>query len=379
MFEYHIIVGESTPQAGGMCAHMTLLADGLADKFADVHVWSPSLTELSCRSPAVTHHKTLGRLSLSGFRRTGKLLNRFPKPRRLLVYWVPHAYGCKSMNVPFCLWIWFRSAWHGDRVEPMVQECFLDFTRRSWRQSAAALIHRVMTIILLNAAHYVWVALSTYEARLRPYALGRRVPFGWLPVPSNVAVIESPEAVAQIRKRLAPHGILIGHFGTFGRSITELVERIVPVLLHELDSSLVLLGSGGEAFRDRLLQLNPDLAGRIHSTGYLDDASLSPYLSACDLMIQPYPDGITARRGSALAPLAHGCPIITNSTDRTEPLWSETGSVVLTPLSGGAFLEAVRRLQDDPSERSRVSAAARQTYQTYFEPTHMITTIQHAR
>jgi glycosyltransferase involved in cell wall biosynthesis len=333
------------------------------------------LTALSCQSSGVTIHKTLGRLSLRDFCRTGKWLKRFAKPRRLLVYWVPHAYGYKSMNVPFCLWIWFRSAWHRDRVELMVQECFLDFTRRSWRQSAAALVHRVMTIILLNAADYAWVALSTYEARLRPYTLGRRVPFRWLPVPSNVAVIESPEAVSRIRQRLAPHGILIGHFGTFGRNITELVETIVPVLLHELDSSLVLLGSGSEAFRDRLRQLNPDLAERIHATGYLDDASLSCYLSACDLMIQPYPDGLTARRGSALAPLAHGCPIITNSTDRTEPLWSETGSVVLSSLSGGAFLEAARRLREDSRERSRVSAAARQTYRTYFEPAHMISTI----
>src|ERR1700733_8454442 len=187
----HILVGDSTPQTGGMCAHMTLLADGLANQSQQVHVWSPDLTQLACRSD-VTVHKTLGRLSFRDFRRTGRLLNSFSKPRRLLVYWVPHAYGYKSMNLPFCLWIWLRSAWRRDRIELMVQECFLSFTRRSWKQNAAALVHRVMTVILLSSADHVWIALSGYENMLRHFTLGRRVGFSWLPVPSNVEVHHDP-------------------------------------------------------------------------------------------------------------------------------------------------------------------------------------------
>jgi hypothetical protein len=92
-------------------------------------------------------------------------------------------------------------------------------------------------------------------------------------------------------------------------------------------------------------------------------------------MIQPYPDGLTARRGSALAPLAHGRPIVTNASGPTEPLWSETESVVLAELTPQAFLEAVRRLETDPAERARVGAAAREVYQRYFEPAHMVETI----
>lgn len=353
---------------------MSLLAEGLAEK-SEVHVWQPQNTELGTRCAAVQIHRTLGKLSIGDYGRTGRALDAFPAPRRLLVYWVPHAYGYKSMNVPFCFWIWVRSAWHKDRVELMVQECFHSFKRGAWRQNVAAAVHRAMVMMLLRAASQVWIALPVYESMLRPFALGRNVSFGWLPVPSNVAVVEDPAAVARIRAELAPSGFLIGHFGTFGSLITELLENLAPPLLRGVDASLVLLGTGSEKFRERLVRLHPDLADRIHATGYMTDAALSSYLTACDLMIQPYPDGITARRGSTLAPLAHGRPIVTNVSEQTEPLWRETGAVVLAELSAEGVLDAVKKLRNDPAARARVAAAARATYQRYFEPAHMIETI----
>lgn len=353
---------------------MSLLADGLAQT-SEVHVWQPQNTELGARCPTVQIHKTLGTLSIPDYWRTERAMRAFPAPRRLLVYWVPHAYGYKSMNVPFCFWIWVRSAWHKDRVELMVQECFHSFKKGAWKQNIAALVHRVMIMLLLRAASQVWIALPVYENMLRPFTLGRNVSFGWLPVPSNVAVIDDPAAVARIRAELAPSGFLIGHFGTFGSLITELLEALVPTLLRGVDASLVLLGTGSDKFRERLARLYPDLTERMHATGYMTDAALSSYLSACDVMIQPYPDGITARRGSTLAPLAHGRPIVTNVSEQTEPLWRDTGAVVLAALTPEAVLEAVQTLRHDPAARARVGTAARQTYQHYFDPAHMIETV----
>ena len=359
-----------------MCRHMEMLADGLADQSHSVHVWSPQGTDLGCESAGVQVHKTLGNFSVGDLGETGRMLNSFPSPRRILVYWVPHAYGYKSMNLAFCLWLWFRSAWRNDRVELMVQECFFSFTRRSWRQNVVAVVHRLMTMILLRAADQVWVALPGYEGLLKPFTLGRRVSFSWLPVPANVDVVRDAAKVAKIRAELAPSRFLIGHFGTFGAPITDLLEKIVPFLLRGTDASLILLGSGGKEFRESLIRLHPDLASRLHATGYLDDAALSCFLSACDVMIQPYPDGLTARRGSALAPLAHGRPVISNATALTEALWQQTGAVVFAPAAGDGFLNAVRSLRQDAAEYERVSAAARETYVRYFEPSHMVQIIR---
>jgi glycosyltransferase involved in cell wall biosynthesis len=357
-----------------MCAHAALIADGLAVT-EDVHAWLANGTELKT-SEAVTTHNTLGRLSVRDLVRTGRLLNRFQQPRRLLIYWVPHAFGYKSMNVQFCLWLWVRSVWHQDRVELLVQECFLDFVKHSWRQNAAAFVHRIMTIILLLAAHRVWGAMPCYEDVLRRYALGRHFRFDWLPVPSNVEVVQDSIEVAAVRKRFAARGFLIGHFGTYGRNITELLELVVPELLRNVDSTLLLLGAGSQDFRERLCRLCPDLAARIHATGYQDDPTLSAHLSACDVMIQPYPDGVTARRGSTLAPMAHGRPVVTNATARTELLWKETGAVILAPMTSAGFLHAVIALKEDARERSRAGTAARETYLQYFEPARMLNALR---
>ena len=373
---YHIIIGESTPQSGGMCAHVALIADGLAEAGSEVHIWSPLATVLNCQSPAVQIHKIMGHLSPRDFVRAGRFLNDFAAPRRLLVYWVPHAYGPKAINFSICFWLWMRAAWRGDSVEPMVQECFVPFSKTSWKQSGLALVHRLMSVILLRAVRQVWIALPGYDEWLRPYALGRRIRFTWLPVPSNVAVVPDEAKVKEIRGRLAPGGVLLGHFGTFGRAITDLLEPVIPALLDSADTSFVLLGSKGEGFLNRLVQRYPQLNGRVHATGYLDDSILSSYLSACDFMIQPYPDGLTARRGSALAPLAHGRPVVTNTTSRTEALWAETRSVVFAPLSPSGFSQAVRELKQNPQELKRVSAAAKETYGRYFQSGHMIKALQ---
>src|ERR1700687_4819120 len=92
-------------------------------------------------------HRELGSLSQGDLRRVGAQLNRFPAPRRILVQWVPHGFGYRSMNLPFTLWLWHRARNRGDKIEIMVHEAFLAF-EGTWRQRAAALVHRLMTIII---------------------------------------------------------------------------------------------------------------------------------------------------------------------------------------------------------------------------------------
>ena len=81
---------------------------------------------------------------LTDLRRVGGMLDAFPGPRRILVQWVPTGYGYKSMNLPFCWWLRNRAARHGDRVEIMLHEPFLDLRTGSLRGRAVALVHRLL-------------------------------------------------------------------------------------------------------------------------------------------------------------------------------------------------------------------------------------------
>src|SRR5438067_11743823 len=113
----------------------------------------------------------------------------------------------------------------------MVHEPYLTFGGGSWKQSAVAFVHRLMTIAIMNAASCVWMSIPAWEARLLPYTLGKRIPFIWLPIPSNVPVIRDPAGVSAARNHYARNGtLLVGHFGTGERNIRSLLIAATSLL-----------------------------------------------------------------------------------------------------------------------------------------------------
>ncbi len=365
---WHIISCEYPPQSGGVSDYAHLVAGALAAAQDEVHVWCPGSTSKIPETPGVNVHSVMGKFTLRDLRNTGRLLSVFPKPRRLLVQWVPHGYGYKALNLPFCLWLLYRSARYGDYIDLMVHEPFLDFTKRSWRQSVAAFVQRLMTIILLRAAGHVWVSTPTWTKRLRPYSLLRRHTFDWLPVISNVPVLDDPAAVAALRDHYVPDWILIGHFSTFGPSITPMLRAILPRLLASASqASVLLIGGGGADFRTSFISEHPNLAQRVHATGRLDARDLSFHISACDILIQPYPDGVTSRRTTVMAALSHGRPVVTTSGLLTESFWKSSNALVLAGVEDAdTFVSSVLGLLDNPTKRADIAECARELYRSQF-------------
>ena len=386
---WHLITSEYPPERGGVGDYTRLLAAGLADQGDQVHVWCPACAEPAPVTPGVAVHREFGAFSGKDLRRVGADLEAFQGRRRLLVQWVPHGYGYRSMNLGFCWWLWRRAKRYGDQVDLVVHEPFLPFrpgwfSRASVRQNAAALVHRLMTMLLLQAANRVWVCIPAWEPRLRPFALGRRVPFQWLPIFSNIPVARNPKRSFEIRERYTPaaNQLLIGHFGTFGANITELLE---PILLdvagldmaQESEPVFLLLGDQSREYREELLRRHPELATRVHATGKLPAEELSCHLAACDLLLQPYPDGVSSRRGSFMAGLEHGKPMLTTSGELTEDLWSERDGVFLAaPGDTRQLVEKVRQLARDSAQRQRAGAAARRLYEERFASSHLIQTLR---
>jgi glycosyltransferase involved in cell wall biosynthesis len=183
-------------------------------------------------------------------------------------------------------------------------------------------------------------------------------------------VVDDPASVEAVRSRYARAGErIVGHFGTFDRHIGELLLKILPMLLLGSDGCVVLLlGRGSEAMRDALINSQPELAGRVKAAGALAAADLSSHLSACDMMIQPFIDGVSSRRTSVMVGLSHGVPIVTTSGRLTEPLWAESEAVMLAPVEDTtALVNAAKRLLADNEHRRRMSIAARALYDERFD------------
>jgi glycosyltransferase involved in cell wall biosynthesis len=182
--------------------------------------------------------------------------------------------------------------------------------------------------------------------------------------------MHDPGAIAQWRERFdgSAGSAVIGHFGTYGDHVVRELEPFIPALLQARpDAQFVCIGRGSERFVAGLRDRHTDIAARVHSAGTLPPFEVAAAIHACDLIVQPYPDGITTRRTSVMAALANGVATVSTTGALTERIWTETGAVALVPASNPrALAHTVIRLLNDPAGRAALAAAGRRTYDAHF-------------
>jgi glycosyltransferase involved in cell wall biosynthesis len=367
----HFLTPEYPPRHGGVADHTHQIATALSRAGETVHVWGPTGSAAQSAS-AVVVHPDLGRFGAADLRRASVLLDAYPPPRRLVVQWVPHAYGQRAMNLQFCLWLWRRSI-AGDSIDVVVHEPFMTFSG-GVRQRVVAAVQRAMTLILMSAARRVWVTTRAWAPLLEPYLAGRGNTIQWLPVPSSLQPAV-PSATHDVRARYAPgHQPLIGHFGTHGALVTSLLEGVIATVATAQPSAhFLLIGAGSEGFRSALVERERTLAGRVSATGTLDAAALAAHIEACDVLLQPYPDGVTSRRTTTMAGLCAGVPVVTTHGKLTERFWHDEAPVRLAAVGDvRAMAEQVLELLASPAERRRQADAGRAFYDRWFDLRHTV-------
>jgi len=376
---WHLITGEYPPAPGGVSDYTERVASGLARAGDTVHVWSGPPATDHIDADGVHVHACGGAWTRADLKRIDQALERVAGPRHLVVQWVPHAFGRRSLNLGFCRWVRQRGL-AGDRVDVMAHEPFLAFHEGSWRQDVAAAVHRLMVRELLREARRVWVSVPAWAERLRPWA-PRSATFCWLPVPSNVPLVQGDDLDA-LRARVASRDdVVVGHFGPYDRLQRGDFERLIPKLLDSRPTfQLMMLGRGSDVALEGLRLVAPHLQGQLHATGPLDAASLSRHLQVCDVMLQPYVDGASTRRTTLMAALAHGVPVVTTVGRLSEPFWRDSGAVCAVPAGDfDAVVDATASLVSDVSRRQQLSAAARDLYTARFDITHTITAMRDDR
>ena len=157
------------------------------------------------------------------------------------------------------------------------------------------------------------------------------------------------------------------------------MAAIVEILRQPHPPRVLLLGAGGPQFRTSLLARHPEYTDLIYSTGPLDEAQLAAHVAACDLLVQPYPDGISSRRTSAMAALSLGVPVVTTRGHLTESLWADSGAVRLTAVSdAGGMAGQVEELLRSPDPTRRLGEAGRALYLRTFDVNRTIGALMNA-
>lgn len=193
-----------------------------------------------------------------------------------------------------------------------------------------------------------------------------------IPIGSNIETYTPNHIeIAEIREKLGltPADCLLGYFGflneskgadTLIRALARLGERVHLVFIggQTGDSDAT-----NQAFLQQLRGLIAELGlgERVHWTGFVPAARVSAHLHAADLMVMPYRDGVSLRRGTLMATLAHGRPLITTAPTILTPELVHGQNVWFVPTDDvPALVEAIQTVTADPTLRARLGEGAAQ-------------------
>jgi glycosyltransferase involved in cell wall biosynthesis len=230
-------------------------------------------------------------------------------------------------------------------------------------ESAKSLVmgtwQRLQLRAVLSAADVVMVSTSSWipllPARSRPVTA---------PVGSNLP--DRREWRQTRRQALGADGgaLVLATFGTDhpSRLMDHVVAATNAVAARHQRVTLLCLGVGTPALEGL------DRAVAVHRPGRQQSDELATELSAADVYLAPFADGLTTRRTTLMAALQHALPVVGIDGPRTEAeLRSEEAAIRWTPAGEPRrFADAALELADDAALRQRSGVAARELYERRF-------------
>ncbi len=200
-----------------------------------------------------------------------------------------------------------------------------------------------------------------------------------IPIGSNIipAALDA-EAIKAVRDKLGldDETFLLGYFGFLNETkgadtLLQAMEKLDNGLSNAHVHLVFIGGQTGSSdgnnnahfLRDLHRQIDDaGLTERVHWTGFVDDADVSTYLYAADLMVMPYRDGASLRRGTLMAALAHKRPLLTTTPSSPIPELTDGKNAHFVPASdANALADAIQKIASDDNCRRRLATGAAQT------------------
>lgn len=201
-----------------------------------------------------------------------------------------------------------------------------------------------------------------------------------IPIGSNIQLHElAPEvrATGSSQRAYGDQPLLLGYFGFLNRSKggLTLVQTLHELVSQGYNAHLLMIGEKVGASDptnyaylqevEALIQ-QLGLVERVQWTGPLSDAEVSYALQRVSVLLMPYVDGASLRRGTLMAGLAHGCAIVTTTPQSPLPeLVDGRDLLYVPPEAPHLAANAVRRLANEPALRQALQVGARRQSQRF--------------
>ncbi len=370
---WHFLCETLPPQNSSVGYYTLSLANGLAQLGHEVHIWYHSKKRERPRKKykqLVNFHPIFTSWSKEEFSKMTMYIDKSSKSSYIFLQYRPDFFGgCynKNLNVflqqqtkkKHVLWTMFHI--------PYSEYVF----NLKPRNILSHFYEKQKALQINKLSHKIFIPTGAWEKPLRSLAKEiNKEKLHWLPLQSTVPYIKDTRRAKNLRKAFAPDAqFLFGSFGSYYdlKHLDLLQQTIKCILTNHPERSFLLLGRGSDAFVERLKDENSNISSQLETSGELDVKALSAHVQSCDLMVQPYFQGVATNRTSIMVSLAHGKPIVTNFGKNTEFVWGKSSCVVLSPDSD---VKKMKTLCDkviyDTAYRLNLGKKAIQVYDKFF-------------
>jgi len=227
-----------------------------------------------------------------------------------------------------------------------------------WRSALMGAYQRAQLRSLLCIADQVIVARETLAHELGGVC-------AHIPVASNIEPIEVTASAARARLAIGDE-IVVALFGTGhpDRALDHAEAAIAALATARGGAGLCVLNLG----RDSPVPTVPP-GSQIRSPGAISNEELSLHLRASDILLLPFTDGLSLRRTTLMAGLAHALPVLGLqgfNTDRV--LVHHPDAIKLTPFGDvEGYATAAVQLARDPALLRATGDAAQRLYAEHFD------------
>jgi glycosyltransferase involved in cell wall biosynthesis len=245
------------------------------------------------------------------------------------------------------------------------------------KQCLRALVQRISASVLVFFSDE---SILTTQKRMRRFQklFKKKAPhIHCIPVTSGIRVHEHREKVrSQVRARLgiSPNQIVLTKFGTLHNTQNyEMAVRCLAKLKKLGFEKIILLFIGhvtknnpGYIYITKLAEyLN--VSKQIIWTGKLSEGEVSFHLSAADIGLLLYTNGVATTRSILPALLGHGLPAVATPGCETDEWLLNSGSLIFVKNDDiSALASAVIQLIQSPEIRVELSQKAEEVYQKHF-------------
>jgi glycosyltransferase involved in cell wall biosynthesis len=186
----------------------------------------------------------------------------------------------------------------------------------------------------------------------------------FIPVGANLPFSETP--ASRVSGDIPTVGVFSITGGEQGARETELiVGAIQHASLKVGRVQLSIFGRHSELREEVLRQGLRNFPVELSVEGVVEPEQVVNRLASCDVLLFVR-NGISTRRGSAIAGIAAGLPVIAYSNSETAPPITDAGVVLVSSSAPGELKDALVRLLSDASFRAEQSARSRAAYKAHF-------------